>query len=84
MYSTILVLDDKKEQTIGWGRGYSATGDPIEKSTPLQPNEVVLSSTLATSLNLRDGDMVYVKLNLPSTFATIVEGEESDLALYFL
>ena len=81
MYSTILVLDDKKEQQIGWGRGYSATGEPIEHSTPLQPNEVVLSSTLATSLNLHNGDAVYVKLNLPPTFSTILRGGESDLTM---
>ena len=79
MYSSVLVLDDQKEQQIGWGRGYSATGQPIDQSIPLQPNEIVLSSTIASSLNLRDGDRVYVKLNLPPTFFTILKGEEEEV-----
>lgn len=81
MFSTILVLDDQKEQQIKWGRGYSATGEPIDRATPLQPNEIVLSSTVASSLNLQNGDRVYVKMNLSPTFSTILKGENKNVTM---
>lgn len=81
-FSTVLVIDDEKEQEAGWGRGYSVTGEEIDEATPLQPDEVVVSETIASSLQLLDRDRVYIKLNLPSAFATIVQGESDDIALW--
>lgn len=83
-FSTVLVIDDEKEQEAGWGRGYSVTGEEIDEATPLQPDEVVVSETIASSLQLLDRDRVYIKLSLPSAFATIVQGESDDIALFSL
>ena len=75
------MIDDEKEQEAGWGRGYSVTGEESDEATPLRPDEVVVSETIASSLQLLDRDRVYIKINLPSSFATIVQGDSEDIAL---
>ena len=60
VYSSILVLNHTNEMEIGWGRGFP--GEEREERIP--SNFILISETIASSLELHDGEEVFVKIEL--------------------
>lgn len=55
--STLYIINATRENDIGWGR---------ERSLPEASSGVFVSPNLATTLQLKDGDMIYLQVEIES------------------
>ena len=64
VYSSILVLNHTNEMKIGWGRGFPEEEKGEEREERLPSNFILISEAIASSLELHNGEEVFVKIEL--------------------
>ena len=60
VYTSVYVVNDTQEQSIGWGRGFNSAGT----DGPLPPQTIVVSEAIANALGIKEGSDVILQIQL--------------------